>query len=265
MQGSLFLAEKVRKSLERLKAFEPAEGYYLAYSGGKDSVVLLRLAQMAGVKFDAHYNVTTVDPPELIRFIREETPEVIWERPRMSMKDLCVKRTFLPTRIQRFCCEYLKERGGEDRVVLTGIRWAESPRRAKQATMARICKKRGAHIINPIIDWSDEEVWEFIKQENIPYCGLYDENFKRLGCVGCPMAGPAGMTREFVRWPRFLKLYYRIAEKVLPPMLARRTEQGKINTFTTPREMILWWVRDLTKDQRHATVIRRLLDEMGLE
>ncbi len=71
----------VQKSIERLKFFEPVkEGYYLAFSGGKDSVVLKRLAEMAGVKFDAHYSVTTIDPPELTQFIRKYHPDVKWER-----------------------------------------------------------------------------------------------------------------------------------------------------------------------------------------
>lgn len=76
------LAEKVKASVERMKAFEPPEGYMLAFSGGKDSVVLKALADMAGVKYQAHYNVTSVDPPELIYFIREKYQDVEWEYPR---------------------------------------------------------------------------------------------------------------------------------------------------------------------------------------
>ena len=68
--------DKVQKSIERLKAFEPPEGYFLAFSGGKDSQCIYHLAKMAGVKFDAHYSVTTVDPKELVRFIKKEYPDV---------------------------------------------------------------------------------------------------------------------------------------------------------------------------------------------
>lgn len=65
--------DKVETAIKRLQTFEPPEGYYLAFSGGKDSVVIKALADMAGVKYDAYYNNTSVDPPELIYFIREKT------------------------------------------------------------------------------------------------------------------------------------------------------------------------------------------------
>lgn len=61
---------KVETAIERIKTFEPPEGYFLAFSGGKDSVVIKALADMAGVKYDAHYNITSVDPPELVRFVK---------------------------------------------------------------------------------------------------------------------------------------------------------------------------------------------------
>ena len=74
--------DKVQIAIDRLKAFEPADGYWLAFSGGKDSVVIKRLAQMAGVKFEAHYSVTSVDPPELVRFIKDVHPDVSFDIPR---------------------------------------------------------------------------------------------------------------------------------------------------------------------------------------
>ena len=80
------LDNKVKKSIERLKAFEPPEGYYLAFSGGKDSVVCKALLEMAGCKNDATYRVTSVDPPELVRFIKEQHPDVKREVPRYSDK-----------------------------------------------------------------------------------------------------------------------------------------------------------------------------------
>lgn len=58
---------KVEQAIERFRLFGPEDGYWLAYSGGKDSTVILALAKMAGVKFEAHYSCTSVDPPELVR------------------------------------------------------------------------------------------------------------------------------------------------------------------------------------------------------
>lgn len=75
------LSEKVKKSIERIQHYDPAwfsdnKAYYVAFSGGKDSCVIKRLMDMSGVKYDAHYRVTSVDPPELVRFIKQEHPDV---------------------------------------------------------------------------------------------------------------------------------------------------------------------------------------------
>lgn len=178
--------DKIDTAIERLRLFEPEEGYYLAFSGGKDSVVIKALADMAGVKYDAHYNVTSVDPPELVTFIRERYPDVEWKYPkdkdgkRVTMWNLIPKKKMPPTRIARYCCDKLKEGGGKGRFVITGVRWAESARRRNSragleinwdqgkekrkildpdnpdnAVVARSCPTKGKNIINPIIDWND--------------------------------------------------------------------------------------------------------------
>ena len=103
--------DKVDLAIRRIKLHEPPEGYYVAFSGGKDSCVILDLVKRAGVKFDAHINLTTVDPPEVIRFVRQQYPEVTIEKPKMSMKKLIEKKGILPTRLARYCCaEYKRTR-----------------------------------------------------------------------------------------------------------------------------------------------------------
>lgn len=103
---------KVEQAIAKIRLHEPANGYYVAFSGGKDSCVILDLVKRAGVKFDAHINLTTVDPPEVIRFVRQQYPEVTIEKPKMSMKKLIEKKGILPTRLARYCCAEYKERGG---------------------------------------------------------------------------------------------------------------------------------------------------------
>ena len=124
--------DKVQIAIDRLRTFEPTEGYYLAFSGGKDSQAVYHLCREAGVKFDAHYSLTTVDPPEVIYFMREHYPDVAVEHPGITMWDLIVKKGMPPTRIVRYCCDRLKERGGQGRFVITGVRWAESSRRKNE-------------------------------------------------------------------------------------------------------------------------------------
>ena len=95
-------------AIERLKTFEPEEGYYFANSGGKDSGVVRHLLSKSGVKFDAHYNWTTVDPPELLKHIKNSHPETAIHRPNITMWNLIPKKLMPPTRIVRYCCEALK-------------------------------------------------------------------------------------------------------------------------------------------------------------
>ena len=150
--------DKVKTAINRIRAFCPEEGYFLAFSGGKDSVVIKALCDLAGVKYDAHYNVTTVDPPELVRFIKSAYPDVAFDKPPMSMRKLIVHKQFPPTRIQRYCCEVFKETHGEGRVTMTGVRWAESHNRKQNqglvtvfnGTAARIAEEQGANFTETV-------------------------------------------------------------------------------------------------------------------
>lgn len=134
-QLNLWGKNKVEVAIDRLQSFEPKDGYYLAFSGGKDSQCIYHLAKMARVKFDAHYRITSVDPPELVRFIKTQYPDVALDYPRdadgnvITMWNLIPKQTIPPTRKARYCCDKLKESGGEGRLTVTGVRWAESPAR----------------------------------------------------------------------------------------------------------------------------------------
>lgn len=265
--------DKVQKAIDRLKAFEPSEGYYVAFSGGKDSQCVYELCKMAGVKFDAHYSVTSVDPPELMRFIKKQYPDVEWEyhywndgkpqhyfpdgKPRnITMWNLIADHAIPPTRQARYCCSQLKETGGAGRVVVTGVRWAESVRRKALHGVADIqteskklhqeakdnptykmnknggivfmddndgarrmveqCYAKKKTTINPIVDWEDEDVWEFLNDvAQVPHCELYDEGFTRLGCIGCPLQGREGMLQDFERWPKYKELYIKAFDQMI--------------------------------------------------
>ena len=140
---------KVEKAVQTLKDFCPEEGYYVAFSGGKDSVVIKALCDMAGVKYDAHYRITSVDPPELVRFIKTSYPDVSLDYPRYedgsvaTMWNLIPQKKIPPTRLVRYCCAVLKESGGDGRMTVTGVRWAESVNRKKNQGKVTIYNKRG--------------------------------------------------------------------------------------------------------------------------
>lgn len=276
---------KVEVAIMRLQTYEPPEGYHLAFSGGKDSCVIKALADMAGVKYTAHYSVTGIDPPELVYFIKEHHPDVVWDIPRdkdgnrITMWSLIPKKMMPPTRLSRYCCQALKESHGLGRLTITGVRWAESSARKhnqggltiydkgaqkiienatdeenyqftnKGGTILRLdndesrrlvemCYKTHKTTINPIIDWTDDDVWEFLKYYEVPYCCLYDQGYKRLGCVGCPLSRAA--EREFKKYPRFERLYLMAFDK----MLKVRSERGKPASWQTAQEVMDWWLRD---------------------
>lgn len=130
--------DKVKTAIERIRAFCPDEGYFVAFSGGKDSVTIKALCDLANVQYDTHYNVTTVDPPELVRFIRHKYPETVLDIPKFTMRRLIIKKLFPPTRLQRYCCEFLKEQNGVGRVTMTGVRWAESQNRRNNQGLVTI-------------------------------------------------------------------------------------------------------------------------------
>lgn len=230
--------DKVQVAIERLKTFEPPEGYYLAFSGGKDSITIYRLAEMAGVKFNAHYSKTGIDPPELVQFIKEYYPNIGFEKPEYSIFHAMVHGydTFWPpTRMARWCCELLKEAHGHGRFLLTGIRWEESVRRRGRA-MIEGCVAKRQRYLHLIIDWTKDDVWAFIKQENLSYCPLYDKGFDRIGCILCPMSHSA--KRDIERWPKFANAW----KVALGRLIVERKKRGLKCTFQTGEEFFDWWV-----------------------
>ena len=255
--------DKIQKAIETLRSFEPEEGYRVAFSGGKDSQCIYHLCVLAGVKFEAVYNVTSVDPPELIRFIKKQYPDVKFEYPRdkdgkvVTMWNLIPKHTIPPTRMARYCCAELKENSGVGRLVVTGVRWAESPRRKKlhgvvdvrtkskkiindaleNSESAKLndrgslimnddndenrrivehCYRTKKTMLNPIVDWTDKDVWNFLNNVvKVPHCELYDQGYRRLGCIGCPMGGSEQMKRDFERYPKYKDAYIRAFDRMV--------------------------------------------------
>lgn len=272
--------KKEKRALQYLRSFEPQEEpYYLCYSGGKDSDCIRILASLAGVKHDIVHNLTTVDAPETVRYIKS-IPGVIINYPRITMWQLIVKKKVPPLRICRYCCEELKEHGGRGRLKITGVRWAESQSRkengdvikiiGKPVTIKKEAEKRGVYykqtrkggivmnhdnsdtrrfvehcyrttstMINPIIDWTDRDVWDFLQHYGCASNPLYQCGERRIGCIGCPMSGPHEMQEDFEKYPKYRAAYVRAFER----MLQARTEAGLQNDSWTDGESVMrWWI-----------------------
>lgn len=258
--------EKIRKA-ERLALEYQDYGFYLAFSGGKDSQVVYELCKMAGVKFRAYYNVTTIDYPEVVRFIREYYPDVVFLRPKMNFYKLIIKYKSLPMINRRYCCKELKEYSGKNAVVLTGIRRAESNKRAKRNELElyghkysdtldqfNIDKEKQIVCVNgndkilfsPIINWEDKDVWNFLRTKKMKYCQLYDEGYRRVGCIFCPFSPVKVKQRDRKKYPKI--------EKLIKRSIAELVKKGKYAEFNGDVDEIFeWWISNKTVEQYKAS------------
>lgn len=174
------LEEKIEQAVALVQMWEQKalgmsdEGFYVAFSGGKDSIVMERLFRMAGVKYQGWYNNVTIDPPELVQFIKRQYPEVKWNNPAEHLiKGMVDKPKGPPTRLIRWCCEIYKEQGGNGSFKAIGVRAAESARRKGMWQQITFHRKTKDPIICPILYWTDDDVWAFIRTNGMAYCELY--------------------------------------------------------------------------------------------
>lgn len=239
-------------SIDRLREFEPEalaksdDGYYVAYSGGKDSDVILDLVRRSGVKYTAHHHLTTCDPPELVWHVKKQK-DVIIHRPKKTLWQLIEHKGFFPTPFVRYCCSLLKETGGNNRMVVMGVRQAESTRRRNRRMKESCYRNRTKEYLNPIIEWFTEEVWEYINEQKIDYCKLYDEGFKRLGCVMCPKCSAEQAQIEAARWPKIAEAWYRAG--------SRRFDAAR-SQFPTYAAEWDWWInRRWDKGKKDDTIM----------
>lgn len=246
---------KVEFAIQLLQTWEPQEGYYFADSGGKDSCATRDILIKSGVKFDAHYNVSPVDPQPIRDFLKECHPETVWDYHARNFVKTIVKKG-LPMIQTRWCCEIIKEVGGNGRVVVVGNRRAESSRRSKQCYVEQ--KKYGkVHktIIRPIANFDNYDIWQYIRENNVKYCYLYDEGstrkgygegiFKRLGCVLCPFSN--NIERELKYFPREANIWLIASNQIVKNQIANgyKTSRGKElkYKFVTGQEKFDWWIK----------------------
>lgn len=243
-------------------------------SGGKDSSVVKELALRSGIPFELMHNHTTADAPETVRFVRSEAKRFeelgikytinmpTYKGKRTSMWSLIPQKLMHPTRLVRYCCLILKETGGAGRFIATGVRWDESTSRKNnrgiyekigstkenkiilnndnddKRRLFENCRLKAKRVVNPIIDWKDDDVWQFLDDAKVPVNPLYGEGWCRVGCVGCPMAGKAGREAEFERFPKYKNLYLLAFKNLLDEIAAR----GKYTGWLSPEDVFNWWM-----------------------
>ena len=251
----------LRKAEGLAKMYDNDDGFFLAFSGGKDSQALYHVTKMAGVLFKGHFSPTSVDPPDLIRFIKNEYPSVEWGHLDFSIYQRAVERRILPTMRVRWCCADFKETAGAGKVTLIGIRKEESARRAKRHEVevsnkkfsgsldefedwskAKIERKtnrkskrkinedefsvkqdsevhcingKDSILISPIFDWTEKDIWYFLNDIiKAPHCKLYDEGYKRIGCILCPMSSPKSKQRDIERFPHVKRNWIKAIKEI---------------------------------------------------
>ena len=277
----------LRKAEGLAKMYDNDDGFFLAFSGGKDSQALYHVTKMAGVLFKGHFSPTSVDPPDLIRFIKNEYPSVEWGHLDFSIYQRAVERRILPTMRVRWCCADFKETAGAGKVTLIGIRKEESARRAKRhevevsnkkfsgsldefedwskAEIERKTKRKTkrkinedefsvksdseVHCINgkdsilisPIFDWTEKDIWYFLNDIiKAPHCKLYDEGYKRIGCILCPMSSPKSKQRDIERFPHVKRNWIKAIKEI---------RRGGVF-----KEEFIWW--NIPRDWMQQTLQR---------
>lgn len=242
---------------------DPERITILAFSGGKDSLATYLVMALSGIKFKAVYSCTSVDPPELIYYIKyifnpwakskgypvvemlkyrkftQKQNKGKKEGKEITMMSLLSNRALPPTRRMRYCCQNLKERTGEvGDTVFTGVRNAESKGRKERKVVEFF---EGKIMIRPILPWTDVQVWSFILSQKAPYCILYDYGFDRLGCIGCPLG--SNQKRELEIYPMFKQIYLNCFKN----MLDYRKENNMETEWETPEDVMKWFIGDSDK------------------
>lgn len=247
-------------------------------SGGKDSSVCVELAQMAKIPFEVQHNHTTADAPETVYFVRDEFKRLeskgikcsinwpMYKGKPTSMWELIQIKGLPPTRLTRYCCDVLKEQGGRDRFIVTGVRWAESKGREnnrfvyealtykkeksimmnndndEDRRLFETCKLKSKRAVNPIIDWSDQDVWNFLKDRKVPVNPLYQCGLHRVGCIGCPLAKRENREKEFLMWPKYKELYIMAFDRMLDERRKKGKIQGDWRMGNTGKDVFNWFM-----------------------
>ena len=219
------LQDKIQSAIRILKIAEKqaavfAEPVEIAYSGGKDSDVLLQLAKMANINFHAYYKNTTIDPPGTIQHVKNNGVTIV--KPKKTFFEI-VKSKGFPSMFRRFCCAELKEYKILN-VCAIGVRAAESVKRSKRYKTFENCRvfsnTQRVKQYFPIFDWKLQDVIDFCNLYNLTLAPHYyntdgtPDYSRRLGCMGCPLRADRGKA-DFLNHPALLRALLHAGEKFI--------------------------------------------------
>lgn len=309
--------DKLRYSIELLQKaeklalrYDPENGFFNTFSGGKDSQAMYHVVEMAGVRHQTHMNFTSVDPPQVVRFVKTHYPDVIRHAPPWSIYTRAVQRGILPSVRIRWCCTDFKEQAGAGKVTLIGIRKEESARRAKrhevevsgkkfcgnldefavwqeeqiakkEEMLLRKMKREGKKVnedyfsadkenevrcingkdsilISPIFDWTEKDVWYFLNEVvRVPHCELYDDGYKRIGCILCPMSQYKQKLREIRDFPHVKRKWIEAIKAIRRAGSQTEVSAEQTTVWNRKANAGIWAGRDLGwiqhPDRRHWT------------
>lgn len=280
-----------QKAIERIKlASEMSIHHYqkpliCTYSGGKDSDVMLELFKRSGITFEVHNSHTTADAPQTVYHIREMFQSLELkgikctidyhkqlDGSRITMWNLIPRKLMPPSRMARYCCSELKESGCANRMIATGVRWAESTKRKEREAFESIspkkdnrvkvdvekmlltdnddtrrlfeqCQLKAKTVVNPIIDWKDNDIWDYYWNECKVHNPLYQLGYYRVGCIGCPMAGKSRW-KEFADFPKYKQAYICAFNKMIE--IRHQKKLPNKRSWKNGKEVFDWWMEDDT-------------------
>lgn len=245
---------------EKLALSLNKQGYFVAFSGGKDSQVLLWLVQQAKVKYKAYYSVTTNDPLQNVQFIRKYYKEVIFLHPKDNFYTL-VEKNGLPLRQMRYCCRVLKESAGAGFATLVGVRREESVGRSKYdfvdvvsrrkehkeraggydlddiiAVNHQCIKGKDKVLLRPMLDFTEKDVWTIINEFHLPKNPCY-EKVGRVGCIFCPFSSRQTIERYCIEFPKVKETLLKSISVFL---------KNKPSIGLSKDEYFDWWLSDMS-------------------
>ena len=176
-----------KKAIKLIKENCPQDESVVMFSGGKDSLVVKDLARRAGIK-KAVYIKSPLEFKQTIKYV-ESFPDVDIIGFNKNFFELC-RKLCIPSRRMKWCCTVYKltpiaiyNRKNKIKYNIRGVRREESRNRENYDEIGD--NKFQWTTIDPILNWTDKDVWRYIKKYKLPINPLY-QLVNRVGCWCCP-------------------------------------------------------------------------------